>query len=271
VNDSSAWRTLSDSLAGLQRTLRASKTTNVSSSAIRSEARDFVQLYFREVRPELDALELTGLDLVDRLFQDLLILANRVNRRSTYAKITSAIRSSLDDIEARRELAIGTVATKRRTQLPHASEAERRLIATLENLVPSAALSYRQALADLGEPTRLSFRGTAAELREALREILDHLASDDDVMASPGFRLEAEQTRPTMRQKVRFILHSRGSTKTAAGTTEKAAVLVDELTASLVRSVYERASLATHVPAAPAEVRRIKSYVDNIFVDLLEI
>ena len=118
---------------------------------------------------------------------------------------------------------------------------------------------------------RHSFRGTAAELREALREILDHLAPDDDVQASSGFKLEPDQTRPTMRQKVRFILKSRRRSDPAIATAEKAADVVDELTASLVRSVYTRASMSTHVSSGPEEVMRIKAYVDVILTDLLEV
>ena len=49
----------------------------------------------------------------------------------------------------------------------------------------------------MGDQTRISYRGTAAELREVLRELLDHLAPDADVLKS-GIRLEAGQTTPTM-------------------------------------------------------------------------
>src|SRR6266853_172856 len=55
----------------------------------------------------------------------------------------------------------------------------RRRLATLDKVVPTTALSSRQAPQDLGDQQRVSYRGTAAELREVLRELLDHLASDE--------------------------------------------------------------------------------------------
>jgi hypothetical protein len=51
----------------------------------------------------------------------------------------------------------------------------RRRLATLDKVVPTTALSSRQAPQDLGDQQRVSYRGTAAELRE----VLDHLASDE--------------------------------------------------------------------------------------------
>ena len=84
------------------------------------------------------------------------------------------------------------------------------LISTLEAIVPTAALSYKQALTDLNICNhKISFRGTATELREALRETLDHLSPDTAIMKEPGFKLEQNQTKPTMKQKVRYILKMR--------------------------------------------------------------
>jgi hypothetical protein len=68
-------------------------------------------------------------------------------------------------------------------------EDEKKIIGMLEALVPSAARSYEQAILDLKDDSRVSFRGPALELREALREILDHLAPDSEVTAAPGYVL----------------------------------------------------------------------------------
>jgi hypothetical protein len=72
--------------------------------------------------------------------------------------------------------------------------------------VPSAALSYKQAIHDLKDDSRVSFRSPALELRETLREILDHLAPDSEVTAEPGYAQEKDRIGPTMKQKVRFIM-----------------------------------------------------------------
>ena len=56
---------------------------------------------------------------------------------------------------------------------------------------------------------RISYKGTIAELREILREVLDYLAPDKEVIATPGFKLEKDRFTPTMKQRVRHVLRSR--------------------------------------------------------------
>jgi hypothetical protein len=70
------------------------------------------------------------------------------------------------------------------THIP--SQDDQKIIDTLAGLVPSAALSYQQAIADLKDGSRVSFRGPALELRETLREVVDYMAPDAAVEKSPG-------------------------------------------------------------------------------------
>jgi hypothetical protein len=139
-------------------------------------------------------------------------------------------------------------------------------------------MSYRQALADLSDDKRVSFRGPALELREAMREVIDHMASDKDVMSSPGYKPEKDEhgkdrKAPTTKQKVRFILKQRakGTGKAALGTAEDTATAVDGLVADVTRSVYQLSSVATHVASERAQVMRVKRYVEAVLHDLLEI
>lgn len=151
------------------------------------------------------------------------------------------------------------------------SEEETRLLRTLERTVPPAAESYKQGMADLAQKARVSYRGTATEFRECLREVVDHLAPDQDVLAQQGFKLEHDQTRPTTKQKVTFILRSRRRNDSQREATNRSLELIDEMSGALTRAVQNRASLATHVPQTAAEVRQIKRYVDVVLFDLLEI
>jgi hypothetical protein len=114
-------------------------------------------------------------------------------------------------------------------------------------------------------------RGTAVELREALREVLDHLAPDNEVTKMAGFTLEANQTRPTMRQKARFVLRSRGYSDATAKAPEDAAAVIEELVAALVRSVYQTGAFTTHVASAQSRVKQLKMYVETVFAELLTI
>jgi hypothetical protein len=151
------------------------------------------------------------------------------------------------------------------------SENDQRILATLSGLVPSAAQSYQQALFDLADVKRLSFRGPAHELRECLREVLDHLAPDADVMKAPGFKLEKDLTKPTMKQKVRFIFKARDLGATVSAVPENAVTTVDGLIANMTRSTYDRSSLSAHTEADKKSVEQLKRYVDVIFHDLLEL
>jgi hypothetical protein len=132
-------------------------------------------------------------------------------------------------------------------------------------------LSYQQVLRDLADPDRITFRGPAAELRECLREVLDHLAPDVEVEKSPGFAFEDKQTKPTMKQKVRFILKARDVGKTSMETPEKAVETVETTVALLARSVHRLGSVATHVAQERQTVVQLKRYVDSVLLHMLEL
>jgi predicted nuclease with RNAse H fold len=138
-------------------------------------------------------------------------------------------------------------------------------------LIPTAARSYQQAIKDLTDADRLSFRGTASELREALREVLDHLAPDDAVMKVRGFQLDPKRSAPTMKQKVRFILRARKEGSRATETAETAAEAVDGIIASLARSTYDTGSVATHISGERRSVVQLKRYVEAVLSHLLEL
>lgn len=135
--------------------------------------------------------------------------------------------------------------SKRTGTVVHTEEDDE-IISKLDALVPSAALSYKQAMLDLGDDGRVSFRGSALELREALREILDHLAPDSEVTTASGYVQESGRTGPTMKQKVRFVMRRKGK-RSSSDVPEQALTAFEEAIAGLTRAVYERSSKATHV------------------------
>jgi hypothetical protein len=64
----------------------------------------------------------------------------------------------------------------------------------------------------------MSFREPAAELREVLPEVCDHLAPNADVMNSPGYKPEKDErgkdrTPLTMKQQVRLIQKARAKAR----------------------------------------------------------
>ncbi|GAM99148.1 hypothetical protein U91I_02789 [alpha proteobacterium U9-1i] len=150
------------------------------------------------------------------------------------------------------------------------NDEDKEVIKRLTPLVQSAALSYEQAMRDLADDNRISFRGPALELREALREVLDNLAPDAEVMAAPGYKPEKDEsgkdrTKPTMAQKARFMMQKKHSSPAA----EQAISAFDGAIAKLTRAVYTLSSQATHVAQERDSVRQIRRYVVVLLHEML--
>jgi Predicted pPIWI-associating nuclease len=263
---------LLERLIALQGVVRRGKSVNLNDRQTKEALIALTTSYFSEYRDQITSTigEAEGLPSLDEEWQNLLRLLQGNSSRKTYAKVLKTLRKKLSELNV---ACLSRVSAKgiSGTSLSDLTEAEELIIATLESYVPSAAASYRQGILDLQAHSRLSYRGTVSEFREALRETLDHLSPDEEVMQQQGFRLEQGQTKPTMRQKVRYVLKSRGRKKTQTESAEKSADLVESLASEIARAVYNRASLATHVESARIEVQRVKRYVDTVLFDLLEI
>ncbi|MCI0420507.1 MAG: hypothetical protein L0312_15000, partial [Acidobacteria bacterium] len=195
--------------------LRRGKAVNVNDQSSKDRAIALATTYFNDVRPRLVAA--TGeTDLLlrhDELWQQLVRLAHGNNARGTYLKTVRALRKGLSEFNISALSTPVVLATQSPASVSPSRE-ETLILKTLEALVPSAAASYRQGLSDLTGPERLSYRGTAADFRESLREALDQLAPDADVESQGWYKPEDGQKKPTMRQKVRYILMSRERNKT---------------------------------------------------------
>ncbi len=264
-----AWAQWWSELDVFRTLLKRNRGEFVSQTPLRERAKLAVQSYFRAVRPQLLDLGIDAnqIERLDGINQEILGLAAKRNRTTSYH---SRLRQ-LDKLHfiittaAEIQSANKGVATFARASTP----AEASILATLEQIVPSTALSYRQVLQDLGDTQRVSYRGTAAELREVLRELLDHLAPDEEVLKT--VKLEKDQKSPSMKQKATFILKARGIGDTARKTPVDAVETVEESVGSLARSVYTRGSVSTHVVTTRQEVLTIKAYADAVLADLLQI
>lgn len=253
-------------IEGLLRRVQQVRAVNVNSAALKEEAIVLAKFYFSDARPLLKSIATAELlTAYDEDWQDLVRLAQGNNSKRSYAKILKTLR------EKEAEFAVQAIRYPPDGELK-LSTVEQQLLTTLQSLIPSAAASYRQAIEDLRSPAlRFSYRGTSCEFRDALRETLDHLAPDDAVLSQEGFTLEPNQTKPTMRQKVRFVMKSRELGDTARATTEKAVNSIESTVGELTRAVYNLGSLATHTSASRNEVSRLKRYVETVLMDLLEL
>ena len=252
--------------------LRRGKAVNVNDQSSKDRAIGLATCYFSDARPQVVAVggETEVLLRHDELWQQLVRFAHGNNARRTYLRTIDALRRQLTEFNIS-ALTTPAVQTAQSTANAPLSHEETLILQTLESLVPSAAASYRQGLLDLVGPERLSYRGTAAEFRESLRETLDHLAPDADVETQRWYEPADGQKRPSMKQKARYILTFRGRNKTQRDSAERMFGLIEELSGEVMRAVYNRASLATHVHQSKVEVQKIKRYVDTVLFDILEI
>jgi hypothetical protein len=260
-------------LDSLSKAVKRSKAVNINSRAIKESAVAIGSFYFSNARKE--AFEVFGesdlLKEYDSNWQYLIRLAQGNNSKNSYLNIIRKLIRAAKEINVGLHSATADIPEGGAERVSY-SDAEQILIETLEQILPSASASYQQAIQEMSDQRqRLSYRGTASELREALRETLDHLAPDDDVMGESWFKFENGQKRPTMKQKVKFILLSRGRNKTEREPAENTIGLIEKLYGELTRSVYNRASLSTHVKTTREEVIRLKRYMDALLFDLLEI
>lgn len=242
-------------------------SVQVTSQKQTKAIQQIVDLYFRDVRPSILSHSASSefVKGIDTEMQDLLVCSHKRTKRSLLKKRLSSMKKKLIQLEGHSLVLVGTDSST------EADFVDGRIIETLKELIPSAAFSYEQALLDIAGPQRKSWRGPATDLREALRETLDHLAPDKDVTSQPGFKLEPDAKGPTMKQKARFILRKRGLSKTLSETPEKAVDSIETVISSFVRSVYKRSSISTHTPTVRDEVLRVRDWVRIVLCELLEI
>ena len=265
------WNTFWGDLDAFRAAIGRSTAINVNAKTLVESAEHVVQQYFREIRPQLTALGV-GSDAVGNLDEQmhvLLRLAHGRNAKRSYQSTLRAVMKERPVLTAIRDRQIGAMGSSE--QVLALAPLEASVVSTLREIVPSAANSYEQATKDVNDGSRLSYRGAAADLRESVREVLDYLAPDADVISQPGFKMEKDRHGPTMRQKVRFILKSRGIGATGRKPPEDAVSALDEAISSFVRSTYESSSMSTHESPTQPQVKQLKLYVDSVLAELLHV
>jgi len=268
------WEQFVESLNFLRVTINRSRAVNINSSTLRSQARQAAQVFFRNIRPELRKFLITAELLValDQDMQRLFHLSLGQNAKTSYQGILNNLKPILNSIAIDRELSFSNEASL--AEAPGTvtlSKHEKLIYDSIEKLVPSAARSYRQAILDLSEDTRTSYRGAANELREALREVLDFLAPDNEVAASQGFQFEDKQTTPSRKQKAYFVLKARRMSKKAIRAPQELIELIETQVAIVISAAFGRTNVASHIQTERIEVQRVKQYTDIILSELLSL
>lgn len=251
--------------------LKKSTAVNVNAQSLRDEARALAQMWFRQGRAEgiRHGFEESTFADIDRLLHRINTLAVGRNPKSAYTRAVRELKTLRPTLEARALQLHSELATKGNGV--GTSQVEDGIVNTLAQMLPVSAAGYRQVLIDLSGEARLSYRGTATELREVVREVLDHLAPDKDVIASPGFKFEKDRRAPTMKQKARFILKARGIGESTRTAPEQAVEMLELQIAGLARSVYERGSASTHGATTRVQCLTFKGFADAVLAELLQV
>ena len=252
----------------LKHAIKLVRSRQIQSNAIKNKIKSFVYEYFKDSRPILLSGGLIDENLTntDSAMQDLLRCAQRNTLKVIYLRYFTKLSEYLNEIE----LKIISPISSGEKDLPNHQKYQQ-ILETLGKIAPSAAKSYQQALLDLQDQNRISWRGTVVELRESLREVLDALAPDNEVVSQPNFKLEQNAKRPTMKQRAVFILKSRNASNKHLKTFESEVDVVEELCGGFIRSVYERSSEGTHTRISRNEALRIKDYITLALAEILEL
>ena len=252
----------------MTRSLSRIRSRQIRTSSRTSAVRSFVRSYFNDFRPILLSASVAEEDFgdLDVNMQNLLRCTHKQTLKTRYLSCLGNIKQTLHDLEVNTLIPVGYKKNVATDDLKCQA-----ILETLEKVCPVAAISFEQGLTDLRETDRKSWRGTSVEFREALRELLDVMAPDKNLISQADFKVEGDTKKPTMRQMVVFILKSRRLSRSQQKAPLEAVEVVEIQVGKFVRSVYERSSAATHTQITKDEVIKVRDYITLALVELLEI
>lgn len=256
----------------LKRNLSRRNAKTVNTEEERSLARAVVEAWFREFRPSFTHLlsdESIFLE-IDHQMQTILNLSTSRNLRSRYL---STIRNAIRGFKA---LYPDLKASKWANPSSHASTTgDHEVIQRLGKLDKVLLESYEQVIYDLKDLNRRSFRGTANELREVLRSVLDKLAPDAEVEKADWCQRSTsrnkEKQKPTRAEKTKFILKKQRKDSAVSESIEEHLEKIEVCLSTVVNASYRRASDASHRPKEKEEVEKQLKYMNLLLLELLPI
>jgi Predicted pPIWI-associating nuclease len=261
-----------DVLDRLVTRLQAGATREISGLGERRYLRSVIGAWFSEYRPAF--IEIVGeeqaIRSMDDQMQELLKLASDGSSRRTVVRLCrAAIKNFKGNILVPLSRAYWSLAPERSL-----AGYDEEVSVKLKGLDPSLAESYEQSVLDIEDEQRLSYRGTAAELREVVTDVLHVLAPTAEVQATEWYK-EArrsgarKESTPTRAERTRFILRARAQGSAVTDAAESYMNSVEERLADVVNVTYRRGSAAAHVGAERAELVRLLPYINALLRELL--
>ena len=160
---------------------------------------------------------------------------------------------------------------------PTRSEDQMEILARLRNLDENLERGYHQVLEDIKSIHRISYKGSANELREVLIGVLNCLAPKEDVKKTNWYKLARTQAKseeerkrgPTKAEQVRFVMERLNKGSKEIDTAKNAVQKVEDSLECLTRSLYSRASDASHRNKDKKEIIQTMKYLDAVLLELL--
>jgi hypothetical protein len=261
-----------DVLERLRTRLSASKTKEITRPAERTNIQAVVGAWFSQYRPSFVQIvgEESYIVSMDEEMQILLALAaGNCSRWKAIRSTTSALQHFKENLLVPLSRAYWSRAPERSPAGRDPGVANR-----LKQLEPELAESYEQAVVDIEDSTRVSYRGQAAELREVLTGVLHKLAPNSEVQATDWYRdarksgARSEPT-PTRAERTKFILRSRQKGSAVTESAESYTALVEQRLGDVVSATYKRGSAATHGGTERAELVNVLPYMNALLRELL--
>lgn len=270
TKDTNLWGLFPQYLKNTDQCLKKSKARHVNTKKEAEIIQFLFQFYFRQLRP---LIREKGLDtqVIDLNMENLKNLLSKRSYRQAYLEVLKNISKKFSEIEIQNEYFMSEANQKASISM---TKVEKNIYDTLLKLDIQIATSYKQLIIDVNDSGRISFKGTIHELREVLREVLAKLAPDTDVEKSVGFKLEKDCTKPTMKQKVRFIFRLREASTNETKVAEDSVMFIEiseDKIADLTRNLYNSGSNSSHTKAIRNDVIKSKMYLDAILSHLLEV
>ncbi len=260
-----------DGLEVLKTSLARNKSARVVARKEKNHVRSLIEAWFRSFRPRFEVYvdDETALRQVDDSMQDLLKLSSKISERKAYLRIARRVERYFRDsllVPLSRAYWSQAAAEANEGMEP---EVARRLSA----LDPALRDSYEQAIEDMSNEGRKTYRGPANELREVLREVLHKLAPDKEVTRTDWWKArrasKKDSNPPTHAERTIYILRAHRAGSAAEEAAESFLNNVEERLGQVVRASYRRASASTHAGAERDEVLQQLRYINALLTELL--
>ncbi len=256
-----------ESLDRLGGEINRNKGKDIRSPELKSHCIAVIDTWFKNIKPYLEE---TGakdsvFKQIDDLLTQLLSLTTKISLVTKYKTLLKQIKKTYNS-----DVYIPLKTRTKPVLTPRAESQDKEAVKTLLQAYPVLEDGYNQVLNDLNDSNRLSYKGTANELREVLRGVLAELAPDTEVCKQAWYKQEKDSAGPTRKQRVKYILQSRRASRNENQVFSNTHELFDEIFSRVVISAYDGANEASHKQKQKQEIEKLLSYFNVLIRDLAQ-